>query len=58
MDEKPYSPPLYGRIFITILCPDDKVIRKVILSFTPYPLFEYYLQSKEILLNLGMKCWV
>jgi hypothetical protein len=56
MDEKPYSPPLYGRIFITILCPDDKVIRKVILSFTPYPLFEYYLQSKEILLNLGMKC--
>jgi hypothetical protein len=26
-------------------------------SFTPYPLFQWYLQSKEILLNLGMRCW-
>jgi len=26
-------------------------------SFTPYPLFQWYPQSKEILLNLGMKCW-
>jgi len=25
--------------------------------FTPYPLFEWGLQSKEVLLNLGMKCW-
>ncbi len=24
--------------------------------FTPKPLLEWYLQSKEILLNLGMKC--
>jgi hypothetical protein len=28
----------------------------VALSFTPYPLFQLYLQSKEILLNLNMKC--
>jgi hypothetical protein len=34
-----------------------KVIRKLTLSFTPYPLFQWYLQSKEILLNLSMKCW-
>jgi hypothetical protein len=34
------------------------------LSFTPipsafirYPLFQWYLQSKEILLNLSMTCW-
>jgi hypothetical protein len=25
--------------------------------FGPYPLFQWYLQSKEIWLNLGMKCW-
>jgi hypothetical protein len=30
---------------------------KVTLSFTPYPLFQWYPQSKEILLNLSMKCW-
>jgi hypothetical protein len=35
----------------------NKVIRKVILFFTPYPLFQWYPQSKEILLNLSMKCW-
>ncbi len=35
----------------------DKVIRKVILSFTPCPLFQWYPQSKKILLNLSMKCW-
>jgi hypothetical protein len=23
----------------------------------PYPLFQWYLQSKEILLNLSKKCW-
>jgi hypothetical protein len=27
------------------------------LSFTPYPLFQWYLQSKESILNLCMKCW-
>jgi hypothetical protein len=26
-------------------------------AFTPYRLFQCYLQSKEILSNLGMKCW-
>jgi hypothetical protein len=25
--------------------------------FTPYPVFQWYLQSKEMLLNLNMKCW-
>ncbi len=35
----------------------NEVICKVTLSFTPYPLFEWYLRSKEILLNLNMKCW-
>ncbi len=34
-----------------------KVIHKVALSFTPYPIFRWYLQNKEILLNLSMKCW-
>ncbi len=41
-----------------------KVIHKVTLSFTPfsfafapYPLFQWYPQRKQILLNLGMKCW-
>jgi hypothetical protein len=26
-------------------------------AFTPYPLFQWYPQSKETLLNLRMKCW-
>ncbi len=26
-------------------------------GFVPYPLFQWYPQSKEILLNLGTKCW-
>jgi hypothetical protein len=37
-----------------------RVISKVTvyfgLLFTPYPFFQWYLQSKEILLNLSMKC--
>jgi hypothetical protein len=36
---------------------DNKVICKVTLSFTPYPLFQWYSQSNEILLNLRMRCW-
>jgi hypothetical protein len=36
--------------------PCNKVICKVTLSFTPYPLFQWYPQSKEILFNLGVKC--
>jgi len=42
----------------------SKFIRKVILSspclcapFTPKPLFQWYLRSKENLLNLGTKFW-
>jgi hypothetical protein len=33
-------------------------MRKVVItmSFSPYPFFQWYLQSKEILLNLSMKC--
>ncbi len=27
------------------------------VAFTLYPLFQWYPQSKEILLNLSMKCW-
>jgi hypothetical protein len=34
---------------------DNKVVCKLTLSFTPYPLFHRYLQSKEILLNLSIK---
>jgi nicotinamide riboside transporter PnuC len=29
----------------------------ILFAFTPYPLFEWYPWSKEILLNLSMKCW-
>jgi nicotinamide riboside transporter PnuC len=40
---------------------DTGVIHEVTLSFTlsftPYPLFQWNLQSKESLLNLSMKCW-
>jgi hypothetical protein len=32
----------------------NKVICKLTLSFTPYPLFQWYPQSNEILLNLSM----
>jgi hypothetical protein len=34
-----------------------KVISKDILSFIPYPLFQWYLQSNKILSNCNMKCW-
>jgi hypothetical protein len=33
----------------------NKVICKVTLPFTPYPIFQGHPQSNEILLNLGMK---
>jgi hypothetical protein len=35
----------------------NRLINKVTLSFTPYPLFQWYPQTNEILLNLSMKCW-
>jgi hypothetical protein len=28
-----------------------------LFAFTPYPLFDWYSQRKEILLNLSTKCW-
>jgi hypothetical protein len=34
-----------------------KVMCKVTIFFTSHPLFQWYPQSKEILLNLSMKCW-
>ncbi len=34
-----------------------KVIHKVTFSFTSDPIFQWCPQSKEILLNLSMKCW-
>jgi hypothetical protein len=30
---------------------------RIYSAFAPYPLFQWYLQSKEISLNLGMKWW-
>jgi hypothetical protein len=33
------------------------MLKQVTLSFTPYPLFQWYPQSNEVLLNLSMKCW-
>jgi hypothetical protein len=29
----------------------------ILFAFHPYPLFKLYPQSKEILLDLSMKCW-
>ncbi len=50
--------------FAGIVKYDIKVICKFTLSFAPYPLcfhplfpFQWYPQSKNILLNLSMKCW-
>jgi len=44
-------------VMLSISKLDTKIIRKVNPAFTPYPpLFQWYLQSKEILLNLSMKC--
>ncbi len=42
---------------IEILEVSIKVSQKFTLPFTSYPLFQWSLQSKEILSNLGMKCW-
>jgi hypothetical protein len=48
----------------TLNLSQNRVICKVTLSspclwasFHPYPLFQWYLQSNEILLNFSMKCW-
>ncbi len=38
-------------------CMRSLLIKVKTLSFITYPLFQWYLQSDEILLTLGMKCW-
>jgi hypothetical protein len=52
--------PKYSTIWQLLI----RVIYKVTLSspclwasFHPYPLFQWYPQSKDIRLNLSMKCW-
>jgi hypothetical protein len=50
---------------LTATPPDIRVTCKITLSFALvfgppialYPVYQQYLQSKEILLNLSMKCW-
>ncbi len=32
------------------------VLHPISSAFAPYPLFQWYPESNEILLNLGMKC--
>jgi len=45
---------LYGRFCNTLL---ELCVKSPSVSPPPpYPLFQWYLQSKKILLNLGMKC--
>jgi hypothetical protein len=40
-----------GHLISSVQNVDIKVICKVTLSFTPYPLFGWYLQSKEIFIK-------
>ncbi len=47
--------------YITLICLeprgwDNRVISKKNPVFTPYPLFQWYPQSTDSLLNLSMKC--
>jgi hypothetical protein len=56
--------PLTKLFFYHVGAFQNRVMCKVTLCFTPissafgpYPLFQWYPQSKEILLNLGMKWW-
>jgi hypothetical protein len=44
-----------GTTELSIKCPS--VSPPYSSAFVPYPLFQWYPQSKEILLNLGVKCW-
>jgi hypothetical protein len=47
-----------GQSFITVelFQKSPAFSRPISSAFTPYPIFHWYLQSNEILLNLGMKC--
>jgi hypothetical protein len=43
---------------IRVICKSHPLFHPYLLCFgPPIPLFQWYPQSKEILLNLGMKCW-
>ncbi len=42
---------------IRVICKVTLCSTPYLLCFRPYPLFQWYPQSKEILLKLGMKCW-
>jgi hypothetical protein len=44
-------------IIIELSVKSPSVSPPISSAFTPYPLFQWYPQSREILLNLGMKCW-
>jgi hypothetical protein len=46
-----------GHLISSVQNVDIQVICKVTLCFTPYTLFGWYPQSKEILLNLSVKSW-
>ncbi len=37
------------------MCKSHSLLQPYLLRFGPYPLFQWYPQNKEILLNLGMK---
>jgi hypothetical protein len=60
-----YSPKTIRPVLIKLLsnCNHSSLLELLAKSFvfkppfTPNPLFQCYLQSKEILLNLSMKCW-
>jgi hypothetical protein len=57
----PPFPPLWLRfrkwLILELSGKSPSVSPSISSAFTPYRLFQCYLQSKEILLNLGMKCW-
>jgi hypothetical protein len=49
---------LYNVLHLTELSvKSPSVSPRISSAFAPYPLFQWYLQSKEIWLNLGVKCW-
>jgi hypothetical protein len=56
-----YMPKLESTGLVIKFSSNNRVIWKVTLSSPclspPYPLFQWYPQSNEILLNLSMKCW-
>jgi hypothetical protein len=44
-------------IIIELSVKSPSLLPPISSAFTHYPLFQWDPQSKEILLNLGMKCW-